>query len=93
MTVHFMNNAFAECCLAASKNIPQEVYGEIFLLFDLFLIFTFIISIIIVKKRMPDFFRFSNNSLLTAADKWKITLSRPMFWSFVVVVIMLAVIY
>lgn len=93
MIVHFMNNAFAECSVAFSKNVDYEVYAESFLQFSFLMILTFIISVIIVKKRMPDFFRFSNNSLLTSADKWKITLSRPMFWLFVIVVIMLAVIY
>ena len=93
MIVHFMNNAFAECCVAVSKNIPEEVYGEWVLLFYFSMIVVFIISLIIVKKKMPDFFKFSNNSLLTSADKWKITLSRPLFWSFVITVIMMAVMY
>ena len=62
-------------------------------LFYFSMIVVFITSLIIVKKKMPDFFKFSNNSLLISADKWKITLSRPIFWSFVITVIMVAVMY
>ncbi|MBQ5564393.1 MAG: CPBP family intramembrane metalloprotease [Clostridia bacterium] len=93
MIVHFMNNAFAECSIALSKNISEEVYGGWMLLFYFSMIVVFITSLIIVKKKMPDFFKFSNNSLLISADKWKITLSRPIFWSFVITVIMVAVMY
>ena len=87
MIVHFMNNAFAECSIALSRNIPDEIYAELFLEFAFLMVLTFIISVIIVKKKMPDFFICSNNSILTGADKWKITLTRPLFWIFVVFVV------